>query len=303
MHKNQPRKFKKIKQKVIPTTDKSQGSVETAILNTLKYRQIFDCPMSCHQIWNFLISSKHIDEQIFTKALNEMVRDNKINLKGSWYFVGKIDEVKIEKRRERAEKLGQQARKITGYLKQIPWIEMIAVTGSVAAYNADDRSDIDMMVVTKPNRLWLTRLFLVSALKLLGVYWNTQKPAGTICPNILITFDNLTWSSDKQNVYTANEVSLLCPLFFRHNCYFTFLHQNSWVTRYLGNILIPDCKPQPPTKPTAIVKLADLIEMTVMNFQMLYMKNKKTTEIVSKNFVHFNTNDASGIILQKFGGV
>lgn len=303
MRKKPPKKFKKTKHKVVKDLNWSVNLAQKAILDTLRYRQIFGCPMSYHQIWNYLIFSKPIGEQNFKDALDYLIKNKKILHKDGWYSSDKVDYEKVEKRRKRAEELLTQAKHIAKYLKQIPWIEMAAVTGSVAAFNANEQSDIDMLVVTKPKRLWLSRLLLASILKILGVYWDAKKPAGTICPNILITSDNLTWDSNKQNLYTANEVSLLYPIFHLHNCYFDFLKQNAWATYYLTNLSISDYKPQLPEKLSVLGRLIDLIELATMKLQMSYMKNKKTTEIVSKNFVHFNTHDASVNILQKFGRV
>jgi len=315
MRKNPPKKFKKTKSRFINPVQKA-FSAQT-LLDTLRYRQIFDCPMSCQQIWNYLISNKSVEAQDFKRTLDDLVRDKKILQKDGWYSISKIDYEKVEGRKKRAEKLIAQAKHIAKHLKQIPWIEMAAVTGSVAAFNAGEQSDIDLLVVTKPKRLWLTRLFLVLTLKILGVYWNAKKPTGTICPNILTTTDNLTWDSNKQNLYIANEVSLLYPIFFRHNCYFDFLKQNDWVKNYLPNFTCYDrgeshstlvAGPRPAARDfpeslwdsPLLSHIVDLLELIAMKIQIHYMKNKKTTEVVSKNFIHFNTNDSSAVILRRF---
>lgn len=293
MHKTPPRKFKKTKQPV-------HSPIQKSIIDTLKYRQIFGCPMNTFQIWNYLISTKEFESRHFETELANMVNAKKIMLKDSLYSLGKIDYEEADRKRKRAEKLVAQAKNIGRYLKQIPWIEMVAVTGSVAALNADEHSDIDILIVTKPKRLYLSRFFLVLILKLIGIYWNVQKPAGTICPNILVSSDSLTWNKSKQNLYTANEIALLYPIFFRNNCYFDFIKQNSWVKSYLPNIHVDSKNLTAAARPVTTGKVIDLLEHVVMKFQMLYMKNKKTTEIVSKNFIHFNIHDSSSVILKKF---
>lgn len=313
MRKNPPKKFKKTKHKVTRDVDRSINLAQKAVLDTLKYRQIFDCPMSYYQIWNFLISSKPVDKKDFMDTLVDLVKAKKILCQDGQYSLEKIDYEKAEKRSKHAEKLISQANGVVKYLKHLPWLEMVAITGSVSAFNANEQSDIDLLIVAKPKRLWLSRLFLVVVLKLLGVYWNAKKPAGTICPNILLTSDNLTWEKAKQNLYTANEVSLLYPLFFRHTCYFDFLHQNEWVSRYLPNFRCYNDASTRYSNPAVTGRderseatkqshpnLLDVIELTTMKIQTLYMKNKQTTEIVSKDFVHFNIHDSAPIILKKF---
>jgi len=45
------------------------------------------------------------------------------------------------------------------FIGGIPWVKMVAITGSLAAYNPEKDSDIDMMIITKQNRVWITRGF------------------------------------------------------------------------------------------------------------------------------------------------
>ena len=304
MRKNQPKKFKKTQHGPSKhPTNQPQNFAEKAILSTLRYRQIFNCPMSYYQIWNYLIASKPVSERNFIDGLSNLTKEKKISYKDGWYSIDKIDYEKLRARVKRTDKLLTHIKHIAKYLKQLPWIEMLAVTGSVAAFNANEESDIDILIVTKPKRLFLSRLFLVGVLKLIRVYWNTNKPAGTICPNILLTTDNLTWDSSKQNLYTANEVSLLYPLFYRHTCYFDFLKSNSWVNNYLPNIQIADVVTADTAHPSTAGKVINILEALAMKAQTSYMKNKRTTEVVSVNLIHFNTHDYSASILRKFADV
>jgi len=85
------------------------------------------------------------------------------------YFVLPGREYLIEKYKQRekysAEKI-ERASRVIKYLKKIPSIQAIFLTGSVAVGNAKKEADIDLMIVTKPNTLWLTRLLVFIFLKL-----------------------------------------------------------------------------------------------------------------------------------------
>lgn len=281
-------------------TSQPVHKIHKVILDTLRYRQIFDCPMTFFQLWQYLIADFTPTHEDFKKELADLVTRKTIFHTNGQYSLGKIDHEKIEEQKNRSEKLLIRAKQVAKYLKQIPWIEMVAVTGSVSASNADEHADIDILVVTKPGRLFLSRLFLVSILKLLGVYRNAKKPAGTVCPNILMTSDKLAWNETNRNIYIANEISLLYPLFFRHNCYFDFLQQNDWVSGYLPNFRYSSVtgRSKGPRQPSP--NIVGFFEQLAMKIQMLYMKNKKTMEVVSKDFIHFNIHDSTPTILQKF---
>lgn len=296
MRKKQPKKFRG--SLVVPV-----DPIQRAILNTLKYRMIFGCPMNLFQIWNYYISDKSISPSDFLTALHQLTQKGQIVSREGFYSAGTTEQKRVKKRYQHSQQLILHAERISKFLNKLPWVEMIAVTGSVAAFNADTDSDVDILIVSKSKRLWLTRLFVVSILKALGTYWNVNKPAGRICPNILMTREDMAWNKEKRNIYSANEVSLVFPIFVRHNCYLDFLNANDWIQNFLPNFI-------PSNEKTIIDRfkrsrgllktVVDLVELAVMKIQLIYMVKRKTTEIVSQNFMHFNKNDVSREILKKY---
>ena len=71
-----------------------------------------------------------------------------------------------------AAKLDSASRFAVLLRRFVPFINTVAVTGSVAYGSADRSDDIDLFIVTKRNRLWLTTLMtllLVRLNKLLGL--------------------------------------------------------------------------------------------------------------------------------------
>lgn len=324
MSKHPPKKFRKTgKNKVRslkpPSRQLSSTKIsqkEKVVLDTLKYRQIFGCPMNIFQIWNYLLLSdktyKHpgVRTSAFTpfelkQTLAQLVKAGVAVQREGLYSLKNVDYEKHEQSQSRARDLIIKAESITNYLKRIPWIEMVALTGDVAAFNADKNADIDMLIVTKPRRLFISRLFLVVILKTLRAYWNPKNPAGRVCPNIFLTSDSMTWKAKDQNIYTANEVSLLYPLYFNDNCYFKFLVQNKWVCDYLPNFAIHTdavSLGNAERKHKSSV-LVDFVEFVVKKFQLVHMRRKQTTEIITDSFLHFNINDKTPRILGLFSKI
>ena len=58
-----------------------------------------------------------------------------------------------------AEKLKSAGKFANALVRLVPWIMTIAVTGSVAYGSAGKRDDIDLFIITKRNRLWLSIFF------------------------------------------------------------------------------------------------------------------------------------------------
>lgn len=183
-------------------------------------------------------------------------------------------------------------------LGKIPWIKLVGVTGSVAAYNADKGADIDLMVISKKNRLWLTRLFVAIMLKISNLYVRTDSEPGKFCPNIFISEEELEWPKDSQNIYTAHEVAIMQPVVDKNNSYFDFIKSNDWIKKYLPNI---DIYKDTVNKKKDIKSHAfNFVEFLAQVIQLGYMKNKKTNEITTSKLIHFRKNDNSKWILENF---
>ena len=61
------------------------------------------------------------------------------------------------------------AKKAARILFKIPTIKFVGVTGSLAMMNANENSDIDLMIITSRGTLWLSRLVILVLLVILLV--------------------------------------------------------------------------------------------------------------------------------------
>lgn len=125
------------------------------------------------------------------------------------------------------------AQKATRLLKFIPFVRLIALSGSVARGNAGKESDIDFFIVVKSGRIWQTRLYVVLVLKMLGLHRNGDKPhqkIAKICLNRWVTDKYLL--IDPQNTYHANQYSQIVPLYNEGDTYNKYIAKNNWITKY-----------------------------------------------------------------------
>uniref|UniRef100_A0A7C4TIM0 Polymerase nucleotidyl transferase domain-containing protein n=1 Tax=candidate division WWE3 bacterium TaxID=2053526 RepID=A0A7C4TIM0_UNCKA len=272
--------------------------VQRAILETLSYRAAFDYPLSFYQLANFLLTRKRVDFISFAKAVESLIKLHKISVKDGKYYLYKAKTVDWDRRKSISLKFVEKAKKVTEMLAKIPWIQFVGLTGSIAALNADNDSDIDMIIITKRDRVWLTRGFLFLILKIMGELRTEESSKQKICPNIFIDESNLAWPKNKRNVYTAHEVLMVRPLFDRDNTYLKFLKANIWIKGYFGNL---ECDLEH-TRTSGLERnvLFNLVEKIAMFLQKKYMGGKITNEITKPNFIHFNKTDSSTKILAKF---
>lgn len=106
-------------------------------------------------------------------------------------------------------------RKIRRYGKvliSIPYIRGIFVAGSLAfsSGNAKQGSDIDIFVVTAPNRIWLGRLGITLMTQFLGIRRRGEYDENLFCLNHFVTEDNL-YRGD-HDIYSAELYSDYIPV-------------------------------------------------------------------------------------------
>ena len=125
-----------------------------------------------------------------------------------------------------------RVRKITWFLQVVPFIRFIGLTGSLAYDVAKKDSDIDIFIISKKNRIYTCRFFVIGILKLLGMYHPpaNAKRAGKICPNRFVT--DAYFLINPQNRYHAQEYTQMVPLFNYDDIYRKFLLANKWMQKY-----------------------------------------------------------------------
>jgi len=282
----------------MPRERSKERACDKAIINTLHYGAIFKYPLSFFQLSTYLISKRNFDYNFFRKELKKLVKNDYIEVKKDKFYSKNVKPVSWEQRTKTSQNLLGTNKIAFEILKKIPWIKLLAVTGSVAAYNADKESDIDVLVVTEKNRLWITRFFAVLLLKAIDKYPKTDGESNRICANIFMDEETLTWKKEKQNIYIAHEIAFMQPIINKDETYFHFMRANEWVFDYFSNFKVNLAKKA--RAETKRSRLVNWVEKIVMKLQLKHMQKKKTTEETTRHFIHFNKFDSTQEILKAY---
>ncbi len=282
------------------------SALQRAILKTFAYRNVFSYPITFYQAFCFL-NFEALPEQDkpktfedFKDAFVSLVKNKKILFRDNFFYTDKIDVLLRLEREKRSLDLTASAQKVANFLGLFPFIQLICLTGAVAAGNSPKEDDIDILIVAKKERLWLTRFVVVLALKLARIYRTDRHEAGKICPNIFIEDSSLEWVGNR-NIYTAHEIAMMKPLFDRGHFYLQFLSQNAWVTNYLGNLVFEAVQtPIQKANHGFFNRALDHLEILLMKVQLWYMQNKKTVEVTTDKLIHFNRDDNTMRILERY---
>lgn len=288
--------------------------IDEAILKTLCYRDIFDYPLTEEEIAQFLIDQRASPEEI-KRALAQLIAEGILGERNGFYFLRERESiVKTRLRREMiSEEKFSNALKFAKMLRPIPWVKAVFLTGALAAGNAKEEDDLDLLVITSRNRVWLSRFLAAILFKLLGVKRSPgiEKSPNAICLNMFLAEDSLDLPDNEQSLYSAHEIALAKPLWAREGLHQRFLGENLWVRKYLPNLEIIRNKQyaisNKQNKPQIFSLLAyhfslamTLLDRLLQVLQLFYMRDRRTREIVERNRILFHPVDLAQKILPAF---
>jgi hypothetical protein len=203
-------------------------SVEAALLCTLAYADLFDYPLTAAEVHRYLVGM--VAEPGDVRALLSNGCTPRHVVQSGIYFTlpGREQIVEIrDNRAAAAADLWPTAIHYGQAIARLPFVRLVAVTGALAVDNAEPGDDIDYLVVTAPDRLWLCRAMIIQFV---------VKPAArleiTLCPNYLLSERAL--ARFEQNLFTAHEIVQMVPV-AGHDTYGRLCHLNRWAARFLPN--------------------------------------------------------------------
>ena|GEM_PF-1128540 len=113
-------------------------------------------------------------------------------------------------------------------LLSVPWVLAAAITGSAAMANGTKKSDLDVMVIAMPGRLWLARLWV------LVLTWLQRRRHSTgWCFNLWLEPSEMGLAPQRQGVYEAYELWQCYWLLDRASWRLVWLDRNSWFREFL----------------------------------------------------------------------
>jgi hypothetical protein len=224
--------------------------MESAILRTVLYADIFDYPLTLEEIFLYLIGREADSPAEVESLLNSSARLQELLCQQQGFVVLRTRPELIERRLERQAHAGplmQTAQRYGRWLAQIPFVRMVAITGAVAMNNpshADD--DIDYMLIVQPGRVWLTRALAIALVRL------ARLRGVELCPNYVLAADKLPQT--RTDLYVAHELAQMRPV-FGYDHYRDLLDANDWAWRFL-----PNSSAQPPLTDEAQLVLKRALE-------------------------------------------
>ena len=203
-------------------------TLEQAIWRTVAYVDLFDYPLTAVEIHRYLDGIPATATQVAkTLAGSPMLAAHLGQRDGYFCLPGREDIVEVRQARRRlAQQMWPEAVRYGRLIAQLPFIRLVAVTGSLAMNNVTEDADIDYFIVTENGRLWLARALVIGVVRL------AARHGIALCPNYFVAESALTLP--ERNLYTAREIVQMVPL-FGGSIYRQLRQHNCWVSQFMPN--------------------------------------------------------------------
>ncbi|MEK7142831.1 MAG: hypothetical protein AAB785_01345 [Patescibacteria group bacterium] len=186
--------------------------IELSIFKTLAFFAVFGRPLTLEEIWQYLYKLKASQLQVLI-GLENLQKNSKINRKNQYYFLNRQPLIiaEFENRKLVCQRNWQKVKWVIRLLRNIPFVKNISIINSLAFGTSNEKSDIDILLIAKKNRLWTTRALLVLLLEIIGQNKNKWYQAGKFCLGFAFDENRLNLSQIKKD-YPAHFVYWLASL-------------------------------------------------------------------------------------------
>lgn len=239
--------------------------LESLVLATVAYTAQFDYPLSREEIYQRFLSfaalktigvklaksSKTPEKKLslvrLNKVVNNLIKKNLLiandpnsisqslltSRQESWLsLAGQNKTSNLVSYRNKRQKLAKKRlpewQMLQKMLASVPWVLAAAMTGSAAMANGAQKSDLDVMVIAMPGRLWLARIWVVFL-----TWFYKKRHASGWCFNLWLEPAELGLSPQRQGVYEAYELWQCYWLVDKANWRYAWLDRNSWFKNFL----------------------------------------------------------------------
>jgi len=214
--------------------------MKQAVLGTLVYFHLFEVPLTRSEISEHLFFAEPDEEKISIYLKESPL----VQLVEGYYSLSKEPDfhAKFFEKVQRARRLWKKIRRWQWIFSICPFVKLVCVCNSLPIYAASEDSDIDLLVVTKKNRLFLARLCLTILTGLFGVRRHGNKIKDRFCLSFYVSEDHLNFKDlalEPYDIYLAFWIKTLEPIAGDYRIYEKIFEDNHvWLDEYFKTLTL-----------------------------------------------------------------
>jgi predicted nucleotidyltransferase len=213
------------------TLDMGSGpsSEEHAILRAIVYASLFDYPLTLRQTRETLVGSLQTEPEVLARYRASAWLQEAVEYREGLFFLrGRSDLIAERRRREgNTRHFLRQHHALLDVICGLPYVRLVALSGSVAHGNLVADGDLDLFVVTSPSRVWSVTVAII----LLAKFANRRR---ITCVNYVLSEDRLR--VEQEDLFTASQIVSLKPL-TGADVYVRFVGANPFVAACYPNFV------------------------------------------------------------------
>ena len=215
---------------------------ELAFLRSVTYASLFDYPLTLAQLHASLVEMRADAPAVASWWRDSEFLQATVEHRDGLYFpAGRAELLSTRTRREALSRdLLEREHRVLSLVARMPFVRMVALSGSLAHLNAERSADLDLFVITAPGRVWSVTLSVLVISRLLG--WRKR-----MCLNYVIS--ERAMAIEPADLFSANQIIHLRPV-VGHEVFERFVNANPFVKVFYPNFEGP--KPQAPAFTKAI---------------------------------------------------
>ncbi len=211
--------------------------IKEAIVETVAFFDLFDYPLTIFEIWRYLSVAVALGD--LAEAMGSITGPILAEKNGFYFLAGRKEVLSIRQDRYRsaAGKI-KRVRRLSALFRLVPWVRFVAIGNNIGANNLKEASDIDLFIVTRPKRLWLTRLMCAGMVAALNLRPKPGRVKNKFCLSFYADEDSLDlapWRLKDNDIYFTYWLAGLVPVFDRDGVYSRLLEANRWLGSELPN--------------------------------------------------------------------
>ncbi len=211
-----------------------------AVLATVAYYDALDYPLTEFEAWKHLITEK-TDTSPEAPALGQVAAaidglvesGSVMRIRGFVVLPGRqtLIEERIRSEKYSVSKIKRAARLVRG-IAWVPFVRMVALTGSLSMKHGDQDSDWDLFVVLSRGAIWRGRTLLSLVLQIIGKRRHGRHIENRACLNHFVTDGSMEIAM--QDYFSASEYRFMYT-FLGRDVERRFELVNRWIARIKPN--------------------------------------------------------------------